>query len=253
VLVILATALDSVHNAPMPTASAPTTARARARAEITDEIKREARRQLAEEGSDLSLRAVARALGMASSAVYRYFASRDELLTALIVDAYDAVGEAAEQAVARANASVVPQWLALANAIRAWAHSHPHDYALVYGSPVPGYRAPEATIAPASRVGLVALRIVGDGVRTGEIAAGADVALPAPVRQDFAGIAEDTGLTVPDEVLTRALVAWTSLFGTVSFELFGHLHNVIHDFDAFFGSQMQRAVQFVISGDDRSR
>ena len=97
-LVIVATALVSVHNAAMPVASAPTTARARARAEITEEIMREARRQLAEVGTDLSLRAVARALGMASSAVYRYFASRDELLTALIVETYDTVGEAAERA-----------------------------------------------------------------------------------------------------------------------------------------------------------
>ena len=50
-----------------------------------------------------------------------------------------------------------------------WAVAHPHDYALVYGSPVPGYRAPEATIAPAARVSLVALRIIYDGVASGEI------------------------------------------------------------------------------------
>ena len=87
----------------MSPVSAPTTARARARATLTEDIKREARTQLAEHGTDLSLRAVARALGMASSAVYRYFASRDDLLTALIVDAYDAVGAAAEKAVARAG------------------------------------------------------------------------------------------------------------------------------------------------------
>ena len=79
--------------------SAPATARARARAELTNEIKATARRHLAEVGAPaLSLRAVARELGMASSAVYRYFASRDELLTALIVDAFDAVGAAAEEA-----------------------------------------------------------------------------------------------------------------------------------------------------------
>ena len=118
------------------------TARARARAELTDEIKREARRQLAEHGADLSLRAVARELGMASSAVYRYFPSRDDLLTALIVDAYDALGETAEQALARAEGGVTERWLALSTSIRAWAVEHPHDYALLYGSPVPGYRAP---------------------------------------------------------------------------------------------------------------
>ncbi|MDQ2876974.1 MAG: TetR/AcrR family transcriptional regulator, partial [Actinomycetota bacterium] len=74
------------------------TARQRARAEITGEIKDEARRQLATTGAQLSLRAVARELGMVSSALYRYFPSRHDLLTALIIDAYDALGEAAEQA-----------------------------------------------------------------------------------------------------------------------------------------------------------
>ena len=80
-------------------ASASRTARERARAELTREIKQEARRQLAAHGAEgLSLRAVARELGMVSSALYRYFPSRDELLTALIIDAYDALGEAAEAA-----------------------------------------------------------------------------------------------------------------------------------------------------------
>ena len=85
---------------------APRTARERARAELTREIKEEARRQLADAGANgLSLRAVARELGMVSSALYRYYPSRDELLTALIIDAYDALGEAAEQAIAGAGAA----------------------------------------------------------------------------------------------------------------------------------------------------
>ncbi len=74
-------------------------ARARARIEVTAAIKEEARRQLAAEGAaKLSLRAVARELGMVSSALYRYFPSRDDLLTALIIDAYDSLGESAEAA-----------------------------------------------------------------------------------------------------------------------------------------------------------
>src|ERR1700680_208487 len=81
------------HGPPPPPAPAP---RSGAGAELTGEIKAVARRQLAEHGSAaLSLRAVAREVGMVSSAVYRYFPSRDDLLTALIVDAYDAVGDAA--------------------------------------------------------------------------------------------------------------------------------------------------------------
>src|SRR5471032_709624 len=121
------------------TATAPRTARDRARAEITGEIKAVARRQLAEHGSAaLSLRAVAREVGMVSSAVYRYFPSRDELLTALIVDAYDAVGEAVEHALAaKRRGNFVARWVAMSRAIRAWALAHPHEYALIYGSPVP--------------------------------------------------------------------------------------------------------------------
>ncbi len=141
--------------------------RARMRAELTNEIKDEARRQLAAEGAPgLSLRAVTRALGMASSAIYRYFPSRDELLTALIVDAYDAIGGAAEEADAHCGRDDYGgRWRAVGLAIRAWAIANPHEYALVYGSPVPGYRAPEDTVDPASRVTLVLARMVDDAAR----------------------------------------------------------------------------------------
>src|SRR5262252_9106984 len=130
----------------MSTVTASQTARARARAELTREIKEEARRQLAEVGGNgLSLRAVARALGMVSSALYRYFPSRDDLLTALIIDAYDSLGAAAERAVAGSGAepgaSARAQWRACCTAVRDWAIANPHEYALIYGSPVPGYQA----------------------------------------------------------------------------------------------------------------
>src|SRR5436305_3883754 len=112
-----------------------TSARERVRAELTAEITDAARRQLAEVGAAaLSLRAVARELGMVSSAVYRYFPSRDDLLTSLIVDAFDAVGRAAEEAMDAHQPRVLPRWMAVAGAIRQWALDNPHDYALVYGS-----------------------------------------------------------------------------------------------------------------------
>ena len=127
--------------------------RARVRAEMTEEIKAVARRHLATDGANLSLRAVARDMGMASSAVYRYFASRDDLLTALIIEAYDSVGEAAEQAAAAAaSAGFADQLVAVGHAVREWALAEPHQWALIYGSPVPGYQAPQDTIGPATRV-----------------------------------------------------------------------------------------------------
>src|SRR5262249_32746 len=140
--------------------SVPRTARARARAEITREITDAARRQLAESGAPaLSLRAIARELGMVSSALYRYFPSRDELLTALIIEAYNALGDTAESAVSSAD-TPREQFRAVSNALRHWAITHPHEYALVYGSPVPGYHAPETTVGPASRAPVAILQIV---------------------------------------------------------------------------------------------
>ena len=143
--------------------------RERARAEIMTAIKAEARRQLATEGAAaLSLRAVARELGMVSSGIYRYVASRDELLTLLIIDAYDALGDEVEQS-AKATVRRAPaaRFVAAGRAIRAWAIEHPHEYALLYGSPVPGYAAPEDTIDPASRTTLTLLGIVVDAHRRG--------------------------------------------------------------------------------------
>jgi AcrR family transcriptional regulator len=226
-------------------------ARDRARAEITEEIKTVARRHVAEQGSAaLSLRAVAREVGMVSSAVYRYFPSRDELLTALIVDAYDAVGEAAEHALAaKRRGGFVARWVSVTRAIRSWALAHPHEYALIYGSPVPGYAAPQDTIDPASRVTVALLRVVVDGVAAGEIATAAteSTKVPRALHADFAAIRALAAPEVPDVVLSRSLLAWSQLFGSISLEMFGHLHNVIHDFDAYFDFQMRVAARQLAS------
>ncbi len=216
--------------------------RARARAELTEQIKAVARAHLAEHGAAaLSLRAVAREVGMVSSAVYRYFPSRDDLLTALIVDAYDAVGERAEAAEAATDgAGTDERWAALAGAVRTWALEHPHEYALVYGSPVPGYAAPTDTVDPAARVALVLLRLLVDGVASGEIDADDRIETTRALRQDLARLRE-LAPGVPDAVLVRGLYAWTQLFGLLTFELFGHLHNVIEDHEAHFALQVRRA------------
>src|SRR5271168_1272071 len=145
--------------------------RARMRAELTQEIKDEARRQLAEAGAgSLSLRAIARQLGMVSSGIYRYFKSRDELLTALIIDAYDALGAQVEAADAGCDREDFGgRWGACSHGARDWARQHPHEYALIYGSPVPGYRAPEDTNTPASRVTQTLVAIIRDAAAAGAL------------------------------------------------------------------------------------
>ncbi|MET8435595.1 TetR/AcrR family transcriptional regulator [Streptomyces sp900116325] len=213
-------------------------ARERARIEITAAIKDEARKQLAADGAArLSLRAVARELGMVSSALYRYFPSRDELLTALIVDAYDAVGEAAEAAdrASRAGPSASPRhlarWTAVACAVRDWALAHPHEYGLIYGSPVPGYTAPQATVGPASRVGLVLIAIVGDAHRTDGLAL---PPLAAELRGEAERMAADFAAGLPPAVVPPLVAAWSQLFGLISFEIFGQFNRLVEEREAFF-------------------
>src|SRR6478735_5550022 len=151
--------------------SAPRTARERARAEITAEILDAARGYLATDGAPaLSLRAIARDLGMASSALYRYFKSRDELLTRLIIDAYDALGAAAEVAEATVDRNdLAGRFAATCTAVRDWSLAHPNEYALIYGSPVPGYAAPADTVRPASRVTTLLLRIIVEAAAAGRV------------------------------------------------------------------------------------
>jgi AcrR family transcriptional regulator len=230
-------------------ANAPMTARARARAELVEEIKAAGRRQLAEVGaSELSLRAVARELGMVSSAVYRYFASRDELLTALLVDAYDALGAAAEEAAADRRGGFEARWLRVATAIRAWAVEHPHEYALLYGSPVPGYQAPGATIPAAARPPVAALGVVADAMAAGEIDPRPTASVSRALRADLERLRVGVPGDLPDEVLVRSLYAWTQVFGGISFELFGHLNNVVEAPADLFTHQARRAARLIITG-----
>ena len=217
---------------------APTTARERARAALTAEITDLARAQLATVGAaGLSLRAVARELGMASSAMYRYFPSRDDLLTRLIIDGYDALGAAAETADDPA-AAPLDRWLAVCRAVRSWARAHPHEYALLYGSPVPGYSAPRATVPAASRVGLVLGSVLGDAAHAGALSAPSGRST-GTVSPDLVEVLGGEHPALDDRVRARALLAWSGLFGAVSFELFGHFVGSVTDTDAFFDDAMR--------------
>ncbi|WP_329285633.1 TetR/AcrR family transcriptional regulator [Streptomyces sp. NBC_01455] len=221
--------------------------RARARIEVTAAIKEEARRQLAEEGAaKLSLRAVARELGMASSALYRYFPSRDDLLTALIIDAYDSLGESAETAHAEvATAGPRERWIAVCVAARHWALEHPHEYALIYGSPVPGYTAPQTTVPAASRVGLLLIGIVRDAHQGKGVAR---TPLPAGLRAEALRMAADLAPDLPSEAVVALVAAWSQLYGLIGFEVFGQFNRVVEDREEFFrhaADQLAHAVGLV--------
>jgi AcrR family transcriptional regulator len=227
--------------------SVPRTARERARAEITREILDAGRRHLATDGAAaLSLRAIARELGMASSAVYRYVASRDDLLTRLIIEAYDSLGAAAEAAEAAQNrADLLGRWSAICQAVRSWALANPNEYSLIYGSPVPGYVAPADTIGPASRVSNLLIGILVDAaIRAIEIPEPAATKLGPAGQRALAPVRAAVPAEVTDVAIQAGLMLWSALLGCVSLELFGQFQNVIGerpgDRDAFFSECVAR-------------
>lgn len=228
----LAHALIVRHSGSMENASQ--TARQRAREEITAEILAAARTRLGAVGSsELSLRSVARDVGMVSSAVYRYFPSRDDLLTALLIQAYDELGSAAEAA--DPGGAPLDRWMAVCRATRAWAVSHRHEYALLYGTPVLGYAAPQDTVVPATRVIVRLVEIVFAADPEPVPPAGGDFSTTTQGAVDaIAGLIDSPGNPPDPEVVGRTLMAWSGLFGAISFELWGHLVGSIGDHEAYF-------------------
>jgi AcrR family transcriptional regulator len=202
----------------------PQTPREQARARTIEQIIRLGREHLALHGAAaLSLRAVARDLGVVSSAVYRYVESRDELLTLLLIDAYGELGDAVDAAVEALPAdNFRGRFAALALAVRKWALSEPARYALLFGSPVPGYQAPaERTTGPGTRVVTALMGILDSAYRAGKLAPPDAAAVSPALAADFEAVRSEMDLAVPAALLARGALAWTSVFGAISFEVFG--------------------------------
>lgn len=181
------------------------------------EIKATARAQMAERGAAaLSLREVARQMGLSSAAIYRYFADRDALVTALIVDAYADLAAALDAAVAdHPDAALAQRFLALALAYRAWAVGHPAGYALILGTPIPGYQAPDAITRPAAHRAMA--RLV-------EVALAARGEASPPDRAEPSAEPLAVGLSdLPPAARALALAGWGQMHGLVALEIFGHL------------------------------
>ncbi|MFD1812369.1 TetR/AcrR family transcriptional regulator [Rhodococcus gannanensis] len=209
------------------------TPRQRAREQTIADITRIGREHLGRDGAAaLSLRAVARDLGVVSSAVYRYVASRDDLLTLLVVECYTELGDAVDEAIAAVDgvgtaggADPVARFRALGHAVRDWALREPAGYTLLFGSPVPGYHAPaERTTGPGTRVVVALVGIVEAAHRAGRLRV-TTASLTAgdpetPLHADVARIREELDLTLPDEAVMRGVLVWASLFGAVGFEVF---------------------------------
>ena len=198
------------------------TKRQASRERIEAQIIELGRRHLVDHGAaGLSLRGIARDLGMVSSAVYRYVSSRDELLTLLVVDAYSDLADA----VNRARDAVAEAWrddvITITHAIRRWALANPARWALLYGSPVPGYHAPaDRTVGPGTRVIGTLFDAVAAGIATGDIML-TDSHAPQPVSSDFDRIRQEFGFPGDDRVMGTCFLIWAGVVGAISLEVFG--------------------------------
>ncbi|OBK29717.1 TetR family transcriptional regulator [Mycobacterium asiaticum] len=203
------------------------------------------RRHLADHGAAaLSLRAIARELGMVSSAVYRYVASRDELLTLLLVDAYSDVADRVD----RVRQDGIADWwgddvIAMAHAMRDWAVAHPARWALLYGSPVPGYHAPaERTVAAGTRVIAAFLDAISVGITTGDIVLTNDSATQ-PTSSDFGRLRHEYGFPGDDRVLAKCFLLWAGVVGAISLEVFGQYgSDTLTDPRSVFDTQIRMLV-----------
>lgn len=209
--------------------------RERVRDVTREEIKALARQQMVEQGTAaLSLGAIARAMEITPSGLYRYFASRDALITALIVDAYHALADALEQSVAPlAPADYAGRLLASGLAYRGWALAHPVDFLLIFGTPIPGYDAPlDTTVLPARRVFRVFLLNLQEAYLAGALRLTRPAAQLAAVIGVGMPYGPDAAMQeVAPEVAYIGQASWAKLHGMVMLELTHHM--LFEDPDAF--------------------
>lgn len=207
-------------------------ARAAARERTRAAILAAARQQIAAHGGvGLSMRAVAREAGLVSSAVYRYFETREALLTAMIIESYGNLDAALTDAEQRAPGPIADTWRALARALRGWGRAVPHEFQLLYGTPVPGYVAPPETIPAATAVATHFLRS----------GAGRDVpGFDGPdLRAQMADLAAEIGGVEPAGA-AAVLAELAALVGFVTLELAGHFVGTADPADPLFDALVER-------------
>jgi len=195
------------------------------------QIKAVARQQMTEHGTaGLSLRGIAREMGITAPAIYNYFPRLDDLITALIVDAFTALAdfiEAAELHVRSEKCGM--KILASYLAYREWAIAHPVDFQLIYGNPIPGYVAPAEITVPLARRPFEGLaRLFLEAYQTGELVVPAEyVPVPASISAHFATWLPEAGYDFPDALLCLLMSGWARIHGMVMLELFEHLGPVV--------------------------
>jgi AcrR family transcriptional regulator len=233
--------------------SAPTsTRRQRLREATSQEILTVARDLLVREGAQaVALRAVAREMGMTAPALYRYYASHEDLLSALIVTIFDEVSDTLEAAMKAPDGSVsdgdvVRRTFAVIRALRRWAVDHPAEFGLVFGTPVPGYDTPDEgpVIEACRRFGGVFQVLFQEFYTLCPFAAD-DAELSPALEQQLRQYADFFSATIPLPALAVLLSCWARVYGLISLEVFGHMQFALTDVEPLFEAELAHMAMMI--------
>lgn len=212
-------------------------------------IKKTARKLMAEKGAaGLSLRGIARALGITAPALYHYYANLDELITALIVDSFNALADAVEAGrdISKdAGGSLIDQLMGATWAYRQWALDHSIDFQLIYGSPIPGYEAPKELTVPASARTLQIIgSIIQDMVNEGIFQPSPFYQeIPETIREPIQQIIDQSQVTATPTLIYLTMYGWAKIHGVVMLELFDHIPPIIGDMDTFYRDYLKNILR----------
>jgi AcrR family transcriptional regulator len=213
------------------------------RVEMAEEIKTIAREQMSDRGTaGLSLRAIARQMDITAPAIYNYFPRLDDLITALIVDAFTDLAEAMERArTQNSSMSAVNQIEAVLLAYRHWAVDHPVDFQLIYGNPIPGYVAPAEVTGPLARRPFIGLfQLYAQALRAGEMVVPEEyLQVPESISSYLVLWREQSGIDLPDALICLLMSGWARIHGLVMLELFQHLQPVVGDAGSLYQYEIQ--------------
>lgn len=222
--------------------------REKLREATTAEIKAIARQQMSEQGAAaLSLRAIAAQMGITAPALYGYFKSRDELVTALLVDAYHDLAHSLQVVGTQYAANPTRAVLEVMLAYRAWAVANPADFSLLFGTPIPGYMAPEDLTIPAAHEGMNFIMLTLQKAyesRSPElpITSGySDLAPSSTERLEKWLKSKPNGVDLV--VAHTTLVGWSLAQGLITLEIFGHLRFILEDPAEFYRNEIMQLLK----------
>lgn len=216
--------------------------RERVRAATVDEIQQTARKLLVAEGiPGVSLRAIAREMGMTAAALYRYFPNLESLLYSLCTDLYDECREFIEQQRDGAGHEPGDQLYAIARAFRSWSVAHPTEFNLMFSSPLPGMKDPmktEGLDGAGFRFAMAFGIVFGALWKQNPFPAPPDSSIAPELAVQLQGFVDNTGLDLPLGVAQMFLACWIRIYGIVALEIYGHLHFALRDVQPMFEAEV---------------